>query len=187
MWVFLYVVNLVHHVYFPFWAWATETSTMFRKLLQICQVTIKVHCFPKKMKICTRAAKYHSSNVAKYGLSIERASSSNGGQSNYQCCMVIRNGTKLPPSPTLSGWFFDLIIDCRQFLLTWQHAIGWELPRLYYVSCWLVTSLYLPNSFCTFLITGWLSLITHAFLCPITCKLGALRQLIMSSNWLEQS
>jgi len=67
-------------------------------------------------------------------------------------------------------------------LLTWQQSIRQELHLSYHVSCCLLTFLYLPNTFGTFLIVGCTNLITHALLCPIPHKLNAPIQRVMSNN-----
>jgi hypothetical protein len=48
-------------------------------------------------------------------------------------------------------------------------ALHWtRAPKLYYIFCCLLTFSYLPNTFCTFLVTDWLNFIAHLLMCPIT-------------------
>jgi hypothetical protein len=73
-------------------------------------------------------------------------------------------------------------------LLTWQHTNGWELPRYItylIVAFWHFCSSLLP--FHTVQVTGWLNLITHILVCPITLKLGAPVQSVISDNQLKHA
>jgi hypothetical protein len=56
-------------------------------------------------------------------------------------------------------------------------------PQLYNLSCYVLTILYLSIS--SLHVPGWLNFITHILLCPITSKLDAPVQLIMSTNQVE--
>jgi hypothetical protein len=70
MWVFLYVVNLVHHVYFPFWAWATETSTHVQKTASNLSSYNQSSLFSQRRWRYVHALQNSiHQNVAKYGFS----------------------------------------------------------------------------------------------------------------------
>jgi hypothetical protein len=61
-----------------------------------------------------------------------------------------------------------IIPNCREHLLI-MAALHWtRAPKLYYIFCCLLTFSYLPNTFCTFLVTDWLNFIARLLMCPIT-------------------
>ncbi len=65
-------------------------------------------------------------------------------------------------------------IDCTEEHLTNMVAHHWMIaPQLYNLSCYLLTFVYLSNASLHVPghSVGWLNLITHTLLCPITCKL----------------
>jgi len=67
----------------------------------------------------------------------------------------------------------DLLLDFCEFI------------KLYNLCPCLLTFSYLSISICTFVFVGWLNFIIHALLCPVTRKLGAFVQFVLSVNQFE--
>ncbi len=73
----------------------------------------------------------------------------------------------------------------------WQHVIGQELPNyITYLAIFChfhtLTNAFFLMHFCSFLVIGWLNLITHPLLCPLyslklyyqLCPMASLRMLV---------
>ncbi len=85
--------------------------------------------------------------------------------------------------PTLHFPRFTTSVEMRFVIvgsvsLAWQHVIGEQLLA----SFCCVTFSYSLISFCTFLLIGWLNLITFTLLCPMICNLGTSTQSIIFYN-----